>query len=274
MSLALTESGLWASGPEGLFLVENGVSQVILQPQEQLYCSHAIGNSVLVGGLPHGIGLSINNGMNWHAVSVDQIQEPVQCIAHDPHFIENGVMLAGTAGAGILRTDDRGWNWVTCNFGLENFNILNFFWSPPASVDVWPQWDVVFAATEDGLYRSPNGGLGWRRCLGTAGIFQTVVASQDFHQDNLVLAGTDGNGLWRSTDGGRHFEAVINSPRQVNALAKTSVDWLLSDETGIYRSANGLDWTQIPNANPALILLNDGDRVWAGTKEGVEFLSR
>lgn len=273
MSLALTDSGLWASGPEGLFRVENGDFQTVLQPQEQLYCSHTIDKSVLVGGLPHGIALSPDNGANWHTAAIDSVQEPVLCITAHPQFLENGVLLAGTAGAGILRTDDRGWDWHTCNFGLGNFNILNFAWASAAPRGAWPHWDVVFAATEDGLYRSPNGGLGWQRCTGAEGIFQTIVVSPDFHHDRLVLAGTDGSGLWRSSDGGRHFEPVANAPQQVNALATTPLGWLLSDDEGVQRSLDGLHWRPIPDTQPALIFLTTSDGIWSGTADGITFLS-
>ncbi len=273
ISLALTDCGLWASGPEGLLLIADETVQTVLQPQEQLYCSHSVGKSVFVGGLPHGIALSPDNGVNWHTAEIDAVKEPILSIAAHPQFIENGVMLAGTAGAGILRTDNRGWNWNTCNFGLENFNVLNFAWSPPMATYAWPRWDVVFAATEDGLYRSPNGGLGWQRCKGVEGIFQTVLVSPDFHRDGLVLAGSDGDGLWISTDGGRQFEQVPHTPQHVNALAKTSLGWLLSDDEGLYRSLDGVDWNLIPDTFPALILLDTPVGIWEGTEEGVNYLS-
>lgn len=269
ISLALADSGVWASGSEGLFLVTDGSIETVLQPQEQLYCSYSVGKSVLVGGLPHGIALSPDNGANWHTAAIDAVKEPVLSITGHPHFVENGVMLAGTAGAGILRTTDRGWNWMTCNFGLANFNILSFGWAPPAPTTVWPRWDVVFAASEDGLYRSPNGGLGWRRCSDAEGVFQTVVVSPDFHRDGLVLAGSDGDGLWLSTDGGRCFERVAHAPQQVNALAHTALGWILSDARGLYRSINAVEWTPIPETQPALILLDTPQGIWVGTEEGV-----
>lgn len=272
ISLALGNSGIWASGPEGLFLLANETIRTILQPHEQLYCSHSVGNSVLVGGLPHGIAISPDNGTNWHTAAIDLIKEPILTITAHPHVTENGVMLAGTAGAGILRTEDRGWNWSTCNFGLANFNILSFGWSPPASINVWPRWDVVFAATEDGMYRSPNAGLGWRRCSGADGIFQTVLVSPDFYRDGMVLAGSDGGGLWISVDGGRQFEQVPHAPQQVNALAKTSHAWILSDDEGLYSSTNAVDWTPIPETHPALILLDTPNGIWAGTEDGVDFV--
>lgn len=270
LSLTPAESGLWASGPDGLFLIEEKGIRPVLQPQQQLYCSHACGKLVLVGGLPHGIAISPDDGANWHAAAIDAVKEPVVSLLAHPQFIENGVLLAGTAGAGVLRSEDRGWNWMTCNFGLANFTVLHFAWAPPIPVGRWPAWDVVFAATEEGVYRSPNGGLAWRRCSGAAGVFQTLLVSPSFHQDGVVFAGSDGSGLWLSHDGGRHFERVHSAPAQVNALAWLPDGWLLSDSEKLYHSSDGLNWTALTGSEPALTLLHTPGGIWLGGENGVK----
>ncbi len=269
LSLSHAGTGLWASGPEGLLIYRNGMAEPILQPQAQLYCSSATDDVILVGGLPHGIAFSADDGTQWQSAHVDEIADAVSCIAPDPRYLESGVILAGTAGGGLLRTDDRGRHWSLCNFGLENFNILNLAWTPPSEPGTWPAWEVVFAATEDGLYRSPNGGLGWRRCLNTKGVFVAVAASTNFHRDGLVLAGAEDNGLWRSCDGGRHFEQAPDAPEQINALLHTQFGWFLGNSVGIYRSNDGQEWVLLPNSSPALSLLEDDDVLWAGTEHGI-----
>ena len=155
---------LWAAGPEGLFAVNdpsngNGLTTVP-QPQQELYCCGVADDRVLVGGLPHGVAFSRDAGTNWQASWVDGVDAPVLCIAPDPNVAESGVMLAGSAGGGILRTRNRGEHWWVCNFGLQDYTILALAWAPVAPDDIWPRREIVFAGTEEGIYRSPNAGLG------------------------------------------------------------------------------------------------------------------
>src|SRR5260221_5003299 len=102
LSLSRTQAGIWASGPEGLVRCRDGMTEPILQPQEQLYCSASADELILVGGLPHGIAFSADGGTQWQSAYVDAVAEAVLCIAPDPCYLESGVMLAGTAGGGIL----------------------------------------------------------------------------------------------------------------------------------------------------------------------------
>lgn len=271
-SLARAQDGLWAAGPEGLFK-EKGGWGIVPQPQTKLACCAALDDRLLVGGSPYGVAFTLDRGASWQAAWMDHVSARTLCLAPDPQVGETGVILAGTEGGGVLRSTDRGRMWTPCNFGLQHTTILALSWAPPAPATAWPQWQVVLAATEDGLYRSPNGGLGWKRCTGAEGLFQTLATAHDFHASGLVLAGTEREGLWRSTDGGRHFERVARAPEQINALAALKGGWLLSDEKGLWQSAEGIKWKRVPKSKPALVLLAAGRSIWAGSENGVEKLA-
>jgi hypothetical protein len=131
---------------------------------------------------------------------------------------------------------------------------------------------VVFAGTETGVYRSPNGGRGWKRSEGLDGVVQVIALAPDFHQSGLVLAGTESMGLWRSTDSGRTFKPVANGPQRVDALTSTAKGWLLSDESGLWRSADGQSWIAIPDSRPALTLFRTEQGIWAGGEDGATLL--
>lgn len=273
LSLAASDK-LWASGPEGLYhyrytedYYNEGTLDVVLQPQQQLYCCAAVGKQVLVGGLPYGIAYSPDEGAAWHAARLDGIDAPPLCLAPDPRAAETGVILAGTAGAGVLRSLDWGRSWTPANFGLQDTTVMALAWAPPAPPETWPRWALVLAATEEGLYRSPNGGRGWRRAAGVRGVFQALAVEP---AGRIVLAGAEAAGLWRSADAGRTFEPVSAAPQQVNALAATPTGWVLSSNDGLWRSADGLAWEPIPGSRPAFVLLADMDRLWTGTESGVE----
>lgn len=276
--LSIAESkhtaSLWAAGPEGLYSVNpsgNGdkLNQVP-QPQQELYCCGAADDRVLVGGLPHGVAFSLDHGENWQASWMDGVDTPVLCIAADPRVEESGVLLAGAAGGGILRSRDRGSSWWVCNYGLQDYTVLTIAWAPLAPADMWPRREIVFAGTEEGIYRSPNGGLGWKRSAGANGVFQVIAVSPDFHQSGVVLAGTEEQGLWRSTDGGYSFEKAEGAPSRVDALTATTHGWLLSDETGLWSSTDGEQWSKIADTQATLILYTTENGIWSGGEHGLE----
>jgi len=133
----------------------------------------------------------------------------------------------GAAGGGILRSRDRGASWTVCNFGLHDYTVLTLAWAPLAPEDAWPRREILFAGTEEGVYRSPNGGLGWKR-VDIDGVFQSLAVAPDFHESGVVLAGSEESGLWRSDDGGYTFAPVDGAPQRVDALTFTNVARLIS----------------------------------------------
>jgi hypothetical protein len=269
LSLSKGYGGLWAAGPDGLFQVSDGELQQVPQPQENLYCCSAIHDRILVGGLPHGLAYSLQQGDNWQAGWMDETTAPVVTIAPDPRVEHTGVILAGTDGGGVLRTINRGGHWYRRNFGLRSYNVLALLWAPTAPADTWPQWQMVFACTEEGIYHSPNAGRGWKRSESPEAVYQCVAVGQDYHSTGIVLAGTEGDGLFRSTDGGHTFSQVAGSPTQVNALVAIPGGWLLSDSDQLWQSSDALQWQPFFNQG-ALVLLSSGDEAWMGTDEGVQ----
>lgn len=269
LSLSKGYGALWAAGPDGLYQVNDDGLQQTPQPQENLYCCAAIHDRVLVGGLPHGVAYSMEQGDNWQAGWMDETDAPVVTIAPDPNVIHSGVLLAGTDGGGILRTINRGGHWYRRNFGLRSYNVLALQWAPVAPSNAWPQWQMVFACTEEGIYHSPNGGRGWKRSETPDAVYQCIAVGQEYHTTGVVLAGTEGSGLFRSTDGGHTFSQVAGAPDQVNALAALPGGWLLSDADQMWQSADGVTWQPFLEQG-ALVVLSSGDKAWIGTDEGVE----
>ncbi len=273
LSVSNRNGSVWAAGPEGLFRYEGGELAPVPQPQENLYCCCAIHDRVLVGGLPHGVAFSLQDGVEWQAGWMDNVEAPVVTLAADPQVEQSGVILAGTDGGGILRTANRGSHWFTSNFGLRSYSALALAWAPSAPASVWPRWEAVFAGTEEGIYHSPNGGRGWKRSESEEAVFQTIAVDRDFHRTGVVLAGTEGDGLFRSVDKGHTFTRVPDAPAQINALAATPEGWLLSDETSLWTSQDGMSWQPVAGSAPALVLLQMHDSVIAGDEKGLSVLA-
>lgn len=275
LSISQNEKGAWAAGPDGLFLTHGNGLDIVPQPEAQLYCCCAIYDRVLVGGLPHGVAYSLNQeGTDWKAGWVDNVEASVITFAADPLIERSGIILAGTDGGGILRSVNRGTHWFTRNFGLQSFTVLSIAWAPEAPEDTWPSWRYVFAATEEGIYRSPNAGRGWRRAECDEAVYQVVAVSPAFHENGVVLAGTEESGLYRSDDRGHTFVRVDGAPQQINALAASEDGWVLSDESGLWRSEDGLRWEAIPDTGPALTLSRTAQGIVAGGEAGMSVVTR
>jgi hypothetical protein len=277
LSLSSHTGQLWGAGPEGLFRIENGSLQAVPQPQQFPACCLATEGRLLMGGAPLGVAFTLDGGATWQASWMDQVDARVVALAADPRVQETGVLLAGSEGGGVLRSWDRGRTWVAANVGLHDYHVLALAWAPPAPPGTWPAWEVVFAGAEDGVYRSPNGGRAWRRSEGVHGAVLCLAAAPNFHSSGLVLAGTEDNGLWRSTDGGHCFAHVPGAPEQINALAVTNDgsgnQWLLSDSECLWRSPDGLQWERVPGTAPSLALLATEKGILAAVEEGVTLIA-
>ncbi len=274
LSLAAAGSDRFAAGPDGLFRLDSQDRlTAIPQPQTLLASCAAIDGSLLVGGAPHGVAFSRDQGENWQAGWMDGVDSPVWALAPDPHVDRSAVLLAASDGGGVLRTADRGHSWQVCNFGLHSFHVACLAWAPPAPAGAWPLWQIVFAGTDEGIYRSPNGGLGWKRSDGPHGAFQTLAVSPYFQSDGQVLAGAEDTGLWRSADGGRTFTPVEQAPAQVNALTALADGWLLSSPECLWHSSDGTAWAPLRDSRPALTFLATDQGILSGGDDGVERLS-
>ncbi len=264
----------WAAGPHGLFRVGNEMLMPVLQPMERLACTLALSQRILVGGSPHGVAYTADQGQNWQAAWMSGCQSAVLVLAADPNVANSGVVLAGTEGEGVLRTTDRGGYWAPCNYGLRNYMILSLAWAPPAPASRWPRREVVFAATEEGLYRSPSGGRGWRRAECPELVYQILAVSPAFNDDGVVMAGSETDGLWRSSDGGHVFTRVDSAPEQINALCSWDNHWLLSSSDQLWHSPDGVEWQPVPGSDPMLVLRPGGNVVLAGNEEGLVALDQ
>ncbi|MBW7883391.1 MAG: hypothetical protein H3C34_12275 [Caldilineaceae bacterium] len=271
LSLARERTTTWAAGPEGLYRYEQQALIPEPQPQTHPACCAVAGDYLLMGGAPHGVAVR-NREESWQASWMDGVEAQVICLAVDPRERVTGVVLAGTEGGGILRTENRGQHWSVCNFGLQEFEVFCLAWASPQPAGAWPPQEIVFAGTGSAIYRSPNGGRGWRRCTAAGAPVLSLAVASDFHNSGAVLAGTEGAGLWRSTDGGHSFAPVPGTPEVVNALVAHPAGWLLSDLDQLWRSADGLTWTPVAGPRPALVLLSTPDGILAGGVDGVELV--
>ena len=102
---------------------------------------------------------------------------------------------------GIRVSHDRGVTWSDASAGLHRK------YTQAIRVDS-RRSGVLVAGNEEGLFRSDDGGASWRSA-GAAGL-QILRVEQSPHDPCYWLAGTQGGGLFASTDCGLTFESAGN----------------------------------------------------------------
>ena len=186
-------------------------------------------------------------------------------------------LLLGTH-QGLYRSEDGGRTW---SFeGLSGQDAMNL---------ARPSSDVVWAAGHDVLTKSTDGGQTWQdvRPSGLPGLDVHGFAV-DPRNAQTVYAAIAGQGLYRSTDGGRSFAALSTDVGgAVMALAVTRDGRILAGdmEQGLLVSRDGRQWTQAlreqlmglavnpkqPNvvlaAGAGVFRSTDGGRAWKQTFE-------
>lgn len=273
--LALTETHgtIYGAGPDGLFAYEDGALRSIPQPMSTLYTCAALGDFLLTGGAPHGVAarnMNLPEDSQWQGGWMDHTLAPVLALAPAPGSAESGLLLAATAGDGILRSTNRGISWTLCNYGLLDHVILSLAWAPAARGDSWLDRQVVFAGSEVALYRSPAAGLAWKRVEAMPqGAVQAIAVSPHFHSDGIVLAGTESSGIWRSQDSGRTFARIEGGPQHVEALLALPNGWLAGTAEGLWESTDGVAWQLAANSGSVLCLLESDGVVHIGNETGI-----
>lgn len=230
--------------------------------------------TILAAGGVYGVLRSVDAGQTWNVYPVSDSASQVTSLALSPRFAVDGVALAGTANDGVYRSTDHGLTWRRASFGLFDLGILSLATSPD-----WSDHEIGFAVSEAGLYRTTNGGRGWRLVEGDIEdqLGLTVVVSPDFGHNGTAFVGTEGQGIWRSTDQGRNWHKVGLDGQWVNHLAFSNVAhrgaiYAGTAEQGLWRSRDGgSSWQQV-NAELAMVLslATAGDWVLAGVyRQGV-----
>jgi photosystem II stability/assembly factor-like uncharacterized protein len=188
---------------------------------------------------------------------------------------------------GVMRSADRGANWVSWNFGLLDLVVMSLVVSPQFSDD-----ETLFAGTESGLFYSSNGGRAWREAEIPSGYdpVMSLALSPQFgsstDKGNLILAGCETQGLFRSDDGGRSWirlgEEILDGIVQSILISPSyphSPDILVVTDGKVFLSrndGNGWEeiWQPVTSRQPAVCALireglETGRDAWLGLANGV-----
>ncbi len=226
----------------------------------------ACGNGVLRSG-DNGKSFTITTG--WEITEVLKVRV-------DPG--SPGTVYAATA-YGVFTSADYGQSWTEMNAGLP---VLPF--TSDLLIDQNDS-SVLFAATEEGIYRSiDDGGIAWKPTgLKGMGIRVLVQHPQDA---SVLFAGTEDHGIFKSSDGGKTWEQRNSSleHRTVYSIVINPVDPAIlyagTHGGGVYKTSDGGEnWKQVVDGltnfdvHSLVILPSDPGIIFAGTLNGGLFRS-
>jgi len=193
-----------------------------------LYAFACLGPSVFAGGT-EGLYESEDYGESYRRIAgFDGVD--VRVIVTARMFELEPTILVGT-DSGLHRSVDRGLKWTRLGESLLSARVRDLKWPGPQ----------LFAATDDGLYLSVDVGESWERLDGGLPTvpFLSLVASQFFLADPVLLVGTLGEGLYRSGDGGEHFERTGGREHEkatIHAMFWWGAVLIIGAEDGLYFS--------------------------------------
>ena len=203
----------------------------------------------------------------------------------------------GTIGAGVWVSPDSGEHWKRSKMNLP-------FHAEPGEIQIRAlavdpsNAHRMYAGSEVGLYRSEDKGATWDLVESPMDGRQIWSLAVHPHNPDLLFVGTKPPGVFRSTDGGKHWEQVpipiadqcfAGAPKVTNILfdpRNPRTVWVSVEIGGVYRSQDGGDtWTPLPAfgsemlnqdvhglticpSQPVKILATTPDGIWASLDEG------
>ncbi len=192
----------------------------------------------ILAGTEKGVYVSPDNGTTWEIANEGLIDSNVVALA------KMGTKIFASTYAGVFQSniDSLKWNDIGLNFTKVN----SFF-----TMDT-----ILFAGTSIGFYMLNNQDTSWssrNNGLDNDNINSLAVL------DTQIIAGTNGSGLFFSTDSGKNWSPIVNnlSNTVVNSIAVTNKFLLVGADLGVYLSIDmGLNWTE-GHTNVANKLIRD-----------------
>jgi photosystem II stability/assembly factor-like uncharacterized protein len=239
--LLISGASAWewiSSGPEGGFLKD--------------FAFHPDQTDILFAGSDDsgGIWRSINGGVSWELVSAgfpDMTGWSIVICQSDPSIV---FACDSYARYGLLKSTDGGSTWTQSTGGLTSIRDLTVMQLVIASENADSLYICTGMADEgysprpgSGVFRSMDGGLTWT----PSGLQGTTVPCMCRDGNGTLFAGTDGTGVWQSSDGNSwtHVDGIPDGISIWQIEAGNSYLAVATFGAGVFISTNsGADFTQ------------------------------
>jgi photosystem II stability/assembly factor-like uncharacterized protein len=223
-------------------------------------------SSLFAGTGDKGLFVSSNSGLSWRGTSRGLTGYRVASIASD-----GTTMYAGTRReGGMFASTDGGASWTNADSGLTD----------PLVNCIAAAQDILLAGTDGGAFVSRNRARSWSKVLTiqSSSPANTVVLHANA-LDTLFFVGTEGLGVYRSTDRGTTWGtanlglAVLS----VRSLAVLDTSIYAGTPYGVYATGpNPVNWSARFDGvtNPYIrSVVTDGANLFVGTSLGGVFRS-
>jgi photosystem II stability/assembly factor-like uncharacterized protein len=237
-------------------------------------------STLYAGDWDEGVLKSSDGGRSWRAMNDGLTTGRVSTLIVDPQ--NPGVAFAGIddrPGGVFKRT---GGAWQRTGEGIGRVNVY------ASAIDPRDP-DNVYMGTTRGVFKSTDGGASWhellasphvvldRRVVGHTGTEVSALAV-DSHDPRIVYAIASEHGLYKSTDGGNHWQLLGRSFGATSDTAALALDpqdpetvWAAA--VGLFKSVDGgLTWRSSgfegSTVHAVVLDPNMPTHVYVGTEEG------
>ena len=148
---------------------------------------HPLEAQTLYAATARGLFVSRDSGAGWSSAGAALEGQSVRSVYLSADVQDAGIIVVGTYGGGVWKSDDDGQNWLAINEGLADLNVRG--------VEVDPDLDqVLYAATSTGgFFRSKDGGFSWLAI--NEGLVDLTSRWIAVAGDGRVFGGGIGNGI-------------------------------------------------------------------------------
>ncbi len=264
-------------GLEGIYYSDdNGTSWIhsSLNATEVLVLDAPETIDFAMAGTPESGVFTSSDGINWQQASAPMDTFRVISLAYMQNQTAFGSdrIFAGTQENGIFRNVGNDW----FKSGGEITVQPNYF-----GVLVTADEQVLFGYSEEGVFKSEDGGISWQRSLKQD---VNIMATEDNFILDTLYAGTDGQGVFVSGDGGRTWTQA-NAPIDDKNVRSLLVFFggraiATTESDGIFYSTNsGRDWTSANapmntgNVATVIVLVGQNLRLLADNEDNGIFYS-
>lgn len=252
------------SNDGGVFAsVNNGMQWALCGLQNTSVTSFmAVGGTVYAGAYGnYGVHETTDLGNSWTPLYSGITNRAVKSLAHS-----DTLLFAGTDGGGIFLSYDSGKNWAPCDSGFPG----NYFYC----FALLAAGNILYAGTENGVYRTANKGISWNDISGS--LSTKDVRSLCFSGTKLY-AGTKGGGVfiydetnssWSSASSGLTNSNIYSlDVKGSSVFAGTGGGLFVADTAA-------LSWTAVTNGigiTYVYALADSANYMLAGTQGGIYF---
>jgi photosystem II stability/assembly factor-like uncharacterized protein len=259
-----TLSGVYGSEDGGASWRQLTADQAELQKVTSLVVDPSRPDTVIAGTWRRAYR-SDDAGHTWSGIFEGMVLD-TEIFSFTPVAEHPGEIWASSCGW-VYQTVDHGDHWVRFKDGLDERRTVSFAVLPGGR---------LLAGTVSGLFTSADGGKSWRR-LSDPALSVTAIGIHPARPDRILI-GTEGTGVWVSTNGGVDFFRASRgmTATRAGALALAGDDLLVAVNhagpvSGVYvsrdrgRSFSG-DFSSLPTV---LDLAVAGTRAYAATVRGL-----